>query len=368
MREPLLDGTRVLDLGQYLPGPSATQMLADMGADVIKVEPPGGDPVIGMSPLTGGSEGLPFYKAVNAGKSILRIDLKSSEGREGFKTLLTRADVLLESYRPGVMDRLGFTREVLESCNPRLIHCALTGYGQKGQKSVDGGHDINYMAITGGLNVSGVNKSPIAGWPPAADFTGALNSVNAILAAMIRCQRTGNGAYIDLAMADTYMAWQAWGMTGQVRGEPMQRNGNLLNGGAACYGVYPTAGGRFVSLGALESKFWANFCHAVGREDWVARQNEPLPQKDLIGEVKELFSSRDLAHWEGLLDTADCCYQAVLTYDEAAAHPQVKLRQQVRNQGDHCHVMWPAHVDGKAPEDRQPFIEIDLMQSINKWS
>lgn len=367
MSESLLDGTRVLDLSQYLPGPSATQMLADMGADVIKVEPPGGDPLLGMSPLTGGVEGEPFYKAVNAGKSVLRIDLKSDQGRKGFEELLSRADVMLESYRPGVMDRLGFTRDVLNSVNPRLIHCALTGYGQQGPKSDEGGHDINYIALTGGLAVSGVAKSPIAGWPPAADFTGALNAVNAILAAMIRCQRTGKGAYIDLAMADTFMAWQAWGMTGQVLGEPMTRNGNLLNGGAACYGVYPTADGRFVTLGALEPKFWANFCRAVGREDWIARQGETLPQTALIKEVKALLSAHNLDHWERLLDGADCCYQAVLDYDEAAAHPQVQLRQQVRKHDDHCQVMWPAHVDGKAPEDRRPYVEIDLSQSLNKW-
>ena len=367
MSESLLNGTRVLDLSQYLPGPSATQMLADMGADVIKVEPPGGDPLLGMSPLTGGADGEPFYKAVNAGKSVLRIDLKSEEGRKGLEVLISRADVMLESYRPGVMDRLGFSRDVLNTLNPRLIHCALTGYGQQGPKSGEGGHDINYIALTGGLSVSGVLKSPIAGWPPAADFTGALNSVNAILAAIIRCQRTGNGAYIDLAMADTFMAWQAWGMTGQVQGEPMTRNGNLLNGGAACYGVYPTADGRFVTLGALEPKGWANFCHAVGREDWTARQNEPLPQKDLIAEVKALLSGHDLEHWERVLEGADCCYQAVLDYDEAANHPQIKLRQQVRKQDDHCQVMWPAHVDGSPPKNRQPYIEINLIQSLNKW-
>ncbi len=367
MSDALLDGTRVLDLSQYLPGPSATQMLADMGADVIKVEPPGGDPLLGMSPLTGGAEGEAYYKAVNAGKSVLRIDLKSNEGREGFETLLSRADVLLESYRPGVMDRLGFTREALSSLNPQLIHCALTGYGQEGPKSGEGGHDINYMAITGGLSVTGVNKSPIAGWPPAADYTGALNSVNAILAALIRCQRTGEGAYVDLAMADTFMAWQPWGMTGQFHGQPMARNANLLNGGAACYGVYPTADDRFVTLGALEPKFWTNFCNSVGRDDWIDRQNEPLPQKDLIAEVKALISSQNLKHWERLLEGADCCYQAVLTYDEAAEHPQIQSRKQVRKQDDHCQVMWPAHIDGKAPIDRPPYEEINLMQSFSKW-
>ena len=363
-----LDGTRVLDLSQYLPGPSATQMLADMGADVIKIEPPQGDPLLGMSPLDGGSDGEPFYKAVNAGKSVLRIDLKSDEGKEGFKALLSRADVMLESYRPGVMDRLGLDRDTLNAINPRLIHCALTGYGQQGPKSGEGGHDINYIAITGGLAASGSAEMPLAGWPPAADYTGALNSVNAILVALIRCQRTGQGAYMDIAMADTFLAWQPWGMTGQVRGAPMQRGHDLLNGGSACYRVYETADGRFVTLGALEPKFWANFCRAVGREDWTARQSESLPQSGLIDEVKTLLASHDLVHWEQVLETADCCYQAVLDYEEAAAHPQVKLRKLVRQADDHCQVYWPAHVDGEALDGREPVQQIDLKQSINKWS
>ncbi len=368
MPEPLLDGTRVLDLSQYLPGPSATQMLADMGADVLKVEPPGGDPLLGMNPLTGGCDGEPYYRAVNAGKSVLRVDLKSDAGRAGFETLLTKADVMLESYRPGVMDRLGFTRKVLNSLNPRLIHCALTGYGQKGPKRGEGGHDINYMALTGGLSVSGAEETPLAGWPPAADYTGALNSVNAILAAFIRCQRTGKGAYIDLAMADTFMAWQPWGMTGQFHGAAMKRRENLLNGGAACYQIYQTSDGRHVALGALEPKFWANFCHCLDREDWIERQNEPLPQKELIEEVAALIATHDLNYWEQTLMAADCCYQAVLTYEEAAAHPQVEIRQQVRKNADHCQIMWPAHVDGEAMADRQPYVEFDLNQSISKWS
>ncbi|NQU58837.1 MAG: CoA transferase [Rhodospirillales bacterium] len=367
MTADFLKGTRVLDLSQYLPGPSATQMLADMGADVIKVEPPQGDPLLAMNPLTGGPDGAPFYKAVNAGKSILRMDLKSEQGRAGLETLLPCADVLLESYRPGVMGRLGLGADVLKSLNPRLIHCALTGYGQQGPKSGEGGHDINYIALSGGLAVSGTSETPVAGWPPAADYTGALNAVNAILAALIRCHKTGQGAYLDIAMADTFMAWQPWGMTGQVQGAAMQRQGNLLNGGAACYRVYGVAGGRFITLGALEPKFWANFCDAVGHPDWVFRQHEPLPQKDLIDEVEALFASQELEHWEGILAAVDCCYQAVLDYDQAAAHPQVKIRKLVHKTADHGQVLWPVHVDGEAPEERHPAQEFNLNQLIKKW-
>lgn len=368
MVEPLLDGVRVLDLSQYLPGPSATQMLADMGADVIKIEPPQGDPLLGMSPLTGGRDGLPFYKAVNAGKSVLRIDLKSEEGRAGFTTLLERADVVLESYRPGVMERLGFPPDVLENLNPRLVYLALTGYGQMGPKSLEGGHDINYMAITGGLSVTGTPDRPVAGWPPAADYAAALNSVNAILAAYIRCLKTGKGAYIDLAMADTYMAWQPWGLTGEFHADAMSLGNNLLNGGAACYGIYETADGRFLTLGALEPKFWANFCRCVGHEDWTARQGETLPQTALIDEVSALLASKPLSHWEKVLEDADCCYQAVLSYGEAAEHPQNLSRRQVRNQPDHCQVVWAPHVDGEPMADRPDVQELDIIQSVNKWS
>ncbi len=368
MSEPFLDGVRVLDLSQYLPGPAATQMLADMGADVIKVEPPAGDPLRHMNPVSGAPGGEPFYKAVNAGKTVLRIDLKTETGREGLKNLLGKADVLLESYRPGVMDRLGFSRAVLGEINPYLVHCALTGYGQAGPKSDEGGHDINYIAMSGGLAVSGSADTPLAGWPPAADYTGALNSVNAILAALFRRQRTGKGAYLDIAMADTFLAWQPWGMTSEVLDEPMRRGENLLNGGAACYGVYKTADGRFVTLGALEPKFWANFCNAAGRPEWIGRQGEPLPQKRLIEEVSALFSEQDLSHWERVLGRADCCCQAVLTYEEAADHPQVSLRNLVRRQEDHCQVLWPVHVDGACGNDRPPPIKLDLMGCINKWA
>lgn len=367
MTADFLKGVRVLDLSQYLPGPSATQMLADMGADVIKVEPPQGDPLLAMNPLTGGADGDSYYEAVNAGKSVLRIDLKSDAGRSGFESLLGKAHVLLESYRPGVMQRLGFGRKALETLNPQLIYCALTGYGQHGPKSGEGGHDINYIALSGGLSVSGSAEIPVAGWPPAADYTGALNAVNAILAALIGCRNSGQGAYLDIAMADTFMAWQPWGITGQVQGAAMKRQGNLLNGGAACYRVYAVAGGDFVTLGALESKFWANFCEAVGHPDWTCRQRESLPQKDLIGELEALFASHDLGHWERLLAGVDCCYQAVLDYHQAAAHAQVKTRKLVRKNTDHAQVLWPVHVDGKAPEERQSVAEINLSQSLKKW-
>lgn len=368
MAADFLKGIRVLDLSQYLPGPSATQMLADMGADVIKVEPPQGDPLLGMNPLDGGPDGGPFYEAVNAGKCVLRMDLKSDQGRAGLMTLLGQADVLLESYRPAVMERLGFARDVLKEVNPRLIHCALTGYGQKGPKSGEGGHDINYIALSGGLKASGTAQMPLAGWPPAADYTGALNSVNAILAALIGCQRTGQGVYLDIAMADTFLAWQPWGLTGQVQGKAMMRQGNLLNGGAACYRVYAVAGGDFVTLGALEPKFWANFCQAVGRHEWTARQHEPLPQTELIAQVEALLASHELEYWENTLGAVDCCYQAVLDYHQAAAHPQVQMRNLVRKSTDHAQVMWPVHIDDQALQDRPPVKRIDLNQSIKKWS
>ncbi len=367
MAASFLDGIRVLDLSQYLPGPLASQMLADMGADVIKVEPPHGDPLMAMDPLTGGPDGDAYYKAVNAGKSVLRMDLKSAQGREGFEALLANADVLLESYRPGVMARLGFAPDVLKALNPKLICCALSGYGQHGPKSGEGGHDINYIALSGGLSVSGTAETPVAGWPPAADHTGALNAVNAILAALIGCQRTGKGAYLDVAMADTFMAWQPWGLTGQLHGSGMTRQGNLLNGGAACYRVYALAGGDFITLGALEAKFWANFCNAAGRPDWIARQHDPLPQEDLIGEVAALFAADDLEYWESTLAGVDCCYQAVLDYHQAVAHPQVQIRKLVRKEDDHAQVLWPVHVDGEAIDGRQRVTEITLNQALKKW-
>ena len=273
-----LHGIRVLDLSQFLPGPFATQMLADMGADVVKVEPPKGDPMRNLDPITNDRGASPYHALVNAGKRVIAIDLKDPNGRAQFIRLIARADVLMESYRPGVMAKLDLDQASLRKINPRLIHCALSGYGQNGPMRLAAGHDINYTAAAGQLGLTGSVARPHMAYPMVADYAGALQSTIAILGALVGRGQTGQGAYLDVAMADAVLAWQSQALTALNRGDTPARGQNLLTGGAAFYSVYETKDARFVSLGAIETVFWENFCRAIAREDLIPRQSEPLPQ------------------------------------------------------------------------------------------
>ncbi len=366
MTADCLVGYRVVDLSQYLPGPFAGQILADLGAEVIKVEPPGGDPMRGIGPPDpdGGSA---YYKLVNAGKRVVRIDLKAEAGRAAFQELVAAADVLLESYRPGVLARLGFGRPALGALNPRLVHCALSGYGQTGPCADKGGHDLNYLAWGGGLVTSGSAARPTIAHPPVADHAGALQAVIAILAALLRRERGGEGAFLDVSLAETVLAWQGGQLTAALRGRPMTRGRDLLNGGSACYGIYETADGRFVTLGALEPKFWAAFCEAVGRPEWIARQAEPLPQDDLIAEVAELFQARTLSDWRARLGAVDCCWQPVLETEDLLTDPQAQARGLLRQTGDLAEVLFPALIDDQAPGPRPPLEETTVDEVLQGW-
>jgi len=364
-----LDDLRVIDLSQFLPGPFATQMLADMGASVLKVEPPAGDPMRRLDPSTGqpffGKDGdddvsrSPYYDAINAGKAVVAIDLKSDDGKQAFETLIRSADVLLESYRPGVLDRLGFGRKTLQSLNGGLVHCALSGYGQTGPKRLRSGHDINYIASTGAFSASGTSERPVMTWPPPADYASAQQSVVAILGALLARVEKGRGAYLDISLAESMLAWQAWGM---IEPGAFGQGQNLLNGGAACYQFYATKDRRFISLGAVEAHFWANFCDAVERPDWKQRQFEPLPQTALINEVGDVIAANSLDHWETVLADTDCCYHAVLDYAEAAADPQVRQRGMIDGG-----VLFAATVDDAPPPLRAPVRDIDVPTALALW-
>jgi len=365
-----LDGVRVLDLSQYLPGPHGAQILADLGAEVVKVEPPGGDPMAGIGPRDG--DGISaFYKLINAGKTVLRLDLKSAGDKRAFQDLVGGADVLLESYRPGVLARLGLGTQALRALNPRLVHCALSGFGQSGPAAGAGGHDITYMALGGGLATSGTVERPVAAHPPAADFAGGMQAALTILAALLRRARTGAGAVIDVSLMETVLAWQGIVLTGARRpGWAPARGAGLLSGGAACYGVYETADGRFVALGALEEKFWANFCRAMGRQEWIARHGEALPQSDLIDEVAAAFRTAPLAAWRRRMKGVDCCFQPVLEPEEVAEDPQVRARGLVRQTGGAdplVEVLFPAFFDARPPEPRPPLRVCGAGEVVKGW-
>ena len=321
-----LEGVRVLDMGQFLPGPYCAQILADMGAEVVKLEAPGGDPMREFGPL--GIDGLSlFYKGINAGKTVVSLDLKSEDGKAAFTALLKGADVLVESFRPGTLERLGFESGHIKTLNPRLIHCALSGFGQSGPYRDRAGHDINYMALAGGLAASGTADKPVFAAPPVADFASGSQAASAVLAALFGRERSGKGCYLDMSITESVLAWQGMNLTAcNTENHRPERGKNLLNGGAACYQIYRTRDGRFISLGAIEPKFWANFCGALGRPNWVARQGEELPQTALIDEVAAAIRQQELSHWQELLDPVDCCFHTVAEIAEVADHPQVSAR------------------------------------------
>jgi crotonobetainyl-CoA:carnitine CoA-transferase CaiB-like acyl-CoA transferase len=366
-----LAGIRVLDLSQYLPGPYAAQILADLGAEVVKVEPPSGDPMRGIGPRD--KDGVSaFYKLINAGKTVIRLDLKTEEDRDGLAALVRGADALIESFRPGALARRGFGAEALRTLNPRLVHCALSGFGQTGPYARRAGHDVNYMALGGGLATSGTAERPVNAHPPTADYASGMQAALTVIAGLLRRERTGVGATVDVSMSETVLGWQALILTAARRpGHEPERGRALLNGGAACYRVYETADGRFVTLGALEERFWANFCRAVGRADWIGRQWEPLPQERLAAEVGALFAARPRDAWVAALADADCCFQPILDPADVPSDPHLKGRGLLRaSDGDDplVEVLFPAIFDGTPPSARPPAAEAPADRVLAAWS
>jgi alpha-methylacyl-CoA racemase len=364
-----LAGTRILDLTQYIPGPFATQWLSDLGAEVVKVEPPAGDPMRRMGPLDADGT-TPFYKLANRNKVVVTLDLKAEAGKAAFAKLVAKADVLLEAYRPGVMDRLGFGRDELARLNPRLMHCSLSGYGQTGPMAPAAGHDLTYVALTGGLHASGIAARPVMTFPPLADNAGAMMTMTAILAALLRRASTGKGGHIDVSLSEAALAWMPGILTIADRWGEEKRETNLINGGAAFYRIYRTRDARFVALAALEEKFWEKFCVTVGRPDLICRQIEPLPQNELIAELEELFLTRTRDEWVDLLKPADCCFEPVLEPAEVPAHPHWKERALIQSNVDKdrvVEVLLPMLLDGARPLHRRPFKTDSAEGVLARW-
>jgi crotonobetainyl-CoA:carnitine CoA-transferase CaiB-like acyl-CoA transferase len=356
-----LKGVRVLDLSQYLPGPFAARMLADLGAEVVKVEPPAGDPIRSLDAEGKPGKG-PIYPLLNAGKTVIRIDLKAESGRGALSDLVTHAHVLIESYRPGVLDKLGFGPDRLKQLNPRLVHCALSGFGQSGPAALAAGHDINYQAMTGALSASGSAEGPVVPFPPVADYAGSMQAVVAVLAALVAAGHGRPGCFLDVSAMESFLSWQEIGMT-----IPPPRAGGLINGGAAAYQIYRTADGGFVSLSALEPKFWSGFCETIGKPEWVARRFEPMPQTALMADLTALFATRPRDEWAKVLGPADCCFQPVLTYDEVPDHPHIRDRGLVARREDHVEVLLPVYVDDTPPSRRTPFVDGDTEAVLARW-
>jgi len=325
-----LAGVRVIDLTVFLPGPMCTLHLADLGADVIKVENPGAwDPQRGLP----GSEFTTQFLMLNRNKRAITLNLRTPEGREIIERLAREADVLVEGFRPGVTDRLGVGYAALAALNPRLVYCSISGYGQTGPLAHAGGHDINYQCLAGVLDQTGVaDGSPAPGNFPIADLAGgALSAAMGILAALFDARRSGRGRHVDVAMTDCLMAHNVPAASSlQDRGTMPARGGDYLSGGMACYGVYEAADGRHLAVGAIEMKFWQAFCQAIGRPD-LARRGHLIGEQGVAArnEVAAVIARQDLEHWTALFANVDACVTPVLRADEANAHPQARGRGMV---------------------------------------
>ncbi len=325
-----LDGISVLDLTRLLPGGYCTLLLADMGADVLKIEEPvRGDYMRWNEPLYATQSA--YFVALCRNKRSMRLNLKAPRGLDILKELVRDADVLVESFRPGVLARLGLAYDDVAPLNPGLIYCSITGFGQDGPRRDEVGHDVNYMGIGGALGLGGQRGgAPQVPGVQVADIAGgALNAVVGILAALRHRDRTGAGQYIDVAMLDGVVSWLSiHAAKAFATGAEPVRGGERLNGGWPCYQVYECADGRYVTLGALEPKFWRNFCTAVERPEWVARQLDTDPD-GLVTEVRALFLTRPAAHWLALLAPHDICFGPVHDIAAACTDPQVQARGMV---------------------------------------
>jgi alpha-methylacyl-CoA racemase len=323
----LLKGVCVLDLSQYIPGPYASLQLAQLGAQVIKVEAPGGDPMRSFGADRG--EISAFYQHLNRGKKIVELNLKQKDGLATFKELLSNANILLEGFRPGTLQRLGISSEYLAEINPGLIVCSLSGFGGDGPDAHSAGHDLGYGACAG--LYSGQSAKPSLIFPPVADHVGALQALSAMLAALYQQQKTGLGCYLDMSLVEPILAWQYL-----VNSDADSR---LLCGDAAYYNIYQTADNRFVTLAALEAKFWSAFCTAVSKPEWIERQIDAMPQSSLKAELGLLFSSQPLSHWQLILNDVDCCFEPIPLKAEAG------LSEQARFRGLKNH--FPGKIDGR---------------------
>jgi crotonobetainyl-CoA:carnitine CoA-transferase CaiB-like acyl-CoA transferase len=325
---------RVIDLTRILPGPVATLRLAEMGADVLKIEAPGaGDPSrVMMQSAADQLDGKPgvFYQIVNRGKRVTRLDLKTEAGRTVLHALAREADVLVESFRPGVMDRLGVGYEVLREQNPKLVYCAITGYGSSGPFAELAGHDLNYLSYAGVLEqLAARDGTPILPNFMIGDLLGgALSAVTQMLAALWHVARGGEGRFVDVSMTHATHAHNIVAHVGLANdGAAPAPGGALLNGGAPCYNLYRTRDGRWLAVAALELKFWETLCDGLGRPDWATRhwsQGQVVGGPDAVALIQEMMAvvaTRTLAEWTAQLAPLNCCVSPVLTPAEAAQHP-----------------------------------------------
>jgi len=332
-----LDSIQILDLTRLLPGPYATQLLADAGADVIKVEDTRtGDYARHMPPMTDRDVGA-LFDNVNRGKQSIALDLKSSEGRTAFYRLVETADVVFEGFRPGVADRLEVDYETLTEYNDELVYCSLSGYGQTGPYADRAGHDLNYVGVSGLLDMTREDESAppqIPGYQ-ISDFGGGLFAAFSIVGGLLSRELGNGGEYIDIAMTDVVASFSQALSYEALTGDDPRPGETPLTGAVPWYDIYETEDGRYVTFAALEEKFWTTFCEEVGREDLldVHGSDDPAELEAIREELEALFASRSRDEWlETLSD--ETVVGPVYTPAEALEHPQFEARGLVERPDD----------------------------------
>ena len=325
-----LAGLKMLDLSRLLPGPYCTLLLADLGMEVLKVEDPEQGDYMRMMGSIRRKNGA-YFLALNRNKKSMILNLKVEEGKKIFYKLIETYDIVLEGFRPGVMDRLGIGYQEFKKRNPGVILCSLSGYGQDGPYRDRSGHDINYIGLGGILELTGTKETgPLIPGAQIADIgAGALMAVLAILAAVVHRQKTGEGQHLDVAMHDGVLSWLSIHAGQFLVDQQLPQRGEMhLSGRYACYHVYPTKDGRHMSLGALEPKFWKNFCEAVGKKDLIPKQFiEGEERTRIIEEIKTLFMTRTQKEWTDFVKKVDACCEPILTLDEVFQDPHVLHRK-----------------------------------------
>ena len=325
-----LEGVRIIDFTRLLPGPLATMMLADMGADVIKVEDPDSpDYIRGFAPLIDGTSA--FYYALNRNKRSLALNTLSPEGRSIITELVQNSDVLIEQYRPGVMKKFGMDYETLRAINPRLIYISITGYGQDSSMSQAAGHDINYISIAGALGITGdENGEPfIPGFQLADIAGGSYMTMNAVTAALYKREKTGTGDYIDIAMTDSVLPFLALPFADyQATGNSDIRGKFQLSGGQANYNIYKCSDGKYLALGSLEPKFWNTVCDKLGKPEWQEKiiAGKTI-QQDIKTELREIFLQKTREQWLIFFHNDDICLTPVNELDELATDKYLNERK-----------------------------------------
>jgi crotonobetainyl-CoA:carnitine CoA-transferase CaiB-like acyl-CoA transferase len=331
-----LEGVRVLDFSTLLPGPYATQLLADMGAEVLRVEAPNRPDLLKlMPPMVGEGKAKvsAAHASINRNKKSIAVDLKNPQAKGLIERLVAEYDVVVEQFRPGVMQRLGLDFESLSKVNPKLIYCSITGYGQTGPYKDRAGHDINYLALSGLASYSGRKETgPILSATQIADIAGGSHhAVMSILAALYARGNTGQGAYLDISMADAALSLNTmFGAGALVSGADPELGSGMLNGGLF-YDYYQTSDDQYVSVGSLEPNFAMALLQALDLSEWLSKiaDQRSETQQELRSAIANKVAGQTLEHWVSVFGKLDACVEPVLTVNQAAEHPQYKARNMI---------------------------------------